>query len=570
MVGGLRLPLLLLQSVVGLVLVIACANVAGLLLARSASRRTEIAVRSAIGAGRGRLVRQLLTESVMLAVIGGAAGLALGWLTLDRLVALSASFLPVLPAVVINARVLAFTFAVSVVTGLVFGALPALGASRPELAESLKSSARGSADAFARTRLRSGLTIAQIALAVMLLVVAGLTLRSLVALEKRDLGGDPDRVLRVTVPFTGLFRQVGSYKGYPLVEASPKVVPTIDGLLDRLQAVPGAASVAGASLPPFTAAGPLIPFEIEGRAPSAATNDQAGLTAAYQVVTRRFFSTMRIPLTAGREFDGRDVSTGPWGIVINAAMARQFWPNESPIGRRVRLDLTPDEQPREIIGVVSNHRNPYEATSQPSMFVLYSQQPPHTRGPSGMVMRNRMSFVIRTGGDPQGVAGAMRSAITDLDRDQPIAEVTSVHEDVMATVAPSRYIAIVLCVFAVVAVLLASVGLYGVMCYKVGQRTREIGVRMALGASRSDVQRLVMGQVLLLTLVGVLGGIAGAAGLLRAMNRLVSGVLVDVTAYDVPTYVGVSAVMIVVALLAGWVPARRALRVAPTIALRSE
>jgi putative ABC transport system permease protein len=279
---------------------------------------------------------------------------------------------------------------------------------------------------------------------------------------------------------------------------------------------------------------------------------------------------MRIPLTAGREFDGRDVSTGPWGIVINAAMARQFWPNESPIGRRVRLDLTPDEQPREIIGVVSNHRNPYEATSQPSMFVLYSQQPPHTRGPSGMVMRNRMSFVIRTAGDPQGVAGAMRSAITDLDRDQPIAEVTSVHEDVMATVAPSRYIAIVLCVFAVVAVLLASVGLYGVMSYKVGQRTREIGVRMALGASRSDVQRLVMGQVLLLTLVGVLGGIAGAAGLLRAMNRLVSGVLVDVTAYDVPTYVGVSAVMIVVALLAGWVPARRAFRVAPTIALRSE
>jgi putative ABC transport system permease protein len=566
--GELRPALSLLQSIVAFVLLIACGNVAGLLMARAASRRTEIAVRSAIGAGRTRLIRQLLTESAVLALAGGLAGLAVGWLLLKLLVTMSTTLLPALPEAPMDWRVLAFTLAVSVLTGLVFGILPALQGSRTDLVASLNASPRGTVGVLAGQRMRSVLVVAQLALAFILLIGAGLALRGFVTVERRDLGGQPDGVFRVDVPFRGMFRQAGSYKGYPLVNVDPRVNQTIDGILERLRAVPGVESVAGASLPPFTFPGPPIGLEIQGRPPAGGDP----LAASFQVVTRGFFATMRIPMEQGREFDERDTAAGPWGIVINRTMARRLWPDGNPIGQRLVLDMTADEQPREVIGVVRDYRaSPHEELSQPAaMFVLYSQQPLHTRGPLGAVMRNRMNFVVRTAGDPGSVAGAIRSTMAGLDREQPVPEVSAVSADLAEVVAPWRYTAVVFVLFAGVATLLAAVGLYGVMSYGVGLRTREIGIRMALGADRGEVMGLIMRRVMLLAALGLGGGLAGALALSRVMSSLLSGVLAGVPPTDVVTYLGVTLLMAIVALLAGWIPTRRALRVAPTVALRCE
>jgi putative ABC transport system permease protein len=571
MVGNLRPALVLLQGVVGFVLLIACANVAGLLLVRATARRTEIAVRAAIGAGRGRIVRQLLTESVVLATAGGLAGLVVGWLLLRLLVTMSGSFLPTLPDVEIDARVLVFTLATSILTGIAVGVLPAFEASRPDLVDALKSSAKGAVAVFARQRVRRTVVVAQIALSFVLLIGAGLTLRSLVRLETRDLGGDPDGVLRLNIPFTGMFRQVGSAGGYPLAEAVGDVTGTIERILDRLRLVPGVQAVAGASLAPYVSSGPLIGFSVDGQVPPASDEQGSALNAAYQIVTPAFFATMRIPMERGREFDDRDTAGGPWGLVINAAMAHRFWPGEDPLGRRVLIDMTADEQPRDIIGVVSDYRSsPYELDTEPAMFVLYRQQPAHTRSPVGLIMRNRMNFVLRTSSDPASIAGPVRAAMAEIDPNRPVSDLQSVEQYLGLALAPSRYATVVFSLFAGIALLLAAVGTYGVMSHGVGQRTREIGIRMALGARPLDVLRLVMGQVLLIAGVGVALGLGGAVALTRLMPNLVAGMTWGVQPTDVLTYVAVSAVLTLVACLAGWIPTRRAIRVAPTVALRCE
>lgn len=571
--GDTRLALMLLQGVVGTVLLIACGNVAGLLLARSSSRRTEIAVRAAIGAGRGRIIRQLLTESALLAVIGGLAGIAVAWILLKLLVVMTAASMPVvgnLPALVLGGRVLAFTLGASLLTGLVFGTLPALQSSRSDLVESLKSSARGAMDGFGRQRLRSGVVVAQIALAFVLLVGAGLFINSFVRLVTTDLGGDPHGVLTFTAPFKGS-RPVGHYKGYPLIEINPTVPQTIDRILERLRTLPGVVSAAGSSFAPFTGAGSLMAFSIEGRSAPMTDDQRQAISAGCQLVTPAFFATMKIPMARGREFDARDTATGPWGIIINETMAKWFWPDEDPIGQRLTIDLTPDEQPREVIGVVRDFRSsPYERNTRPAMFVLHTQEPPHTLGPVGTSTRNRMNFVIRVAGDPSMAIPVIRFAMADLDRDRPITEVQPLEQAVATMVNPSRYAMTILGLFAAVATLLAAVGIYGVMSHGIGQRTREIGIRMALGAKRGDVLSLIMRRVVVLAVIGVGSGIAGAVILLRVMTSLIAGVLVDVAPNDLPTYVAVSALMAAVALLAGWIPARRAIHVAPTVALRCE
>lgn len=565
--GDLRSALVLSQSVVGFVLLIACANVAGVLSVRSTARRTEIAVRAAIGAGRWRIVRQLLTESVVLAIVGGFAGLAVGWVLLKLLVTMSASFLPTLPDVAIDIPVLVFTFAAAVVTGLIVGVLPALEASRPDLVEALKASAKGAVAAPAGQRIRRTIVVAQIALSFVLLIGAGLTIRSFVQLQTRDLGGDPQGVLRANVPFTEMFRQVGSYEGFPLVEATGDVSGAIDQILDRLRALPGVQSVAGASLPPFVTAGPSIGFSIEGRAAPGGDGEQQ---AAYQVVTPGYFATMRIPMERGREFDARDTAGGPWGIVINAAMARRFWPDRDAIGQRVRIDMTQDEQPREVIGIVSNYRSsPYELEPAPAMFVVYRQQPTHTRGPMGAMMRNRMNFVLRTAADPAAAAGAVRAVMREIDPDRP-ADLQSVRQSLELVLAPSRYNSIVFGLFAGVALLLAAVGTYGVMSHGIGQRTREISIRMALGARPIDVWRLVMGEVLVTAGVGVVLGLAGALALARLLPGILAQLAWGVRPTDFLTYAAVSLVLAMVALLAGWIPMRRAIRTPPIVMLRAE
>jgi putative ABC transport system permease protein len=570
-VGDIAPSLILLQGVVGFVLLIACANVAGLLLVRATARRTEIAVRAAIGAGRGRIVRQLLTESTALAISGGLAGLAVGWLLLRLLVRMGGGLTPMLPDVNLDGRVLVFTLAASVLTGVVVGVLPALAASRADLVDGLKASAKGTVAALGGRRMRHAVVVAQIALSFVLLIGAGLTLRSLVRLETRDLGGDPSGVLRMQVPFTGMFRQVGSAAGYPVAEAVGDVTGTIDRILDRLRTIPGVVAVAGGSLPPYASAGPEIGFSIEGRVAPAGEASGTALTAAYQVVTPGFFATMRIPLERGREFEGRDTTGGPWGVVINAAMARRFWPGEDPLGRRVRLNMTADEEPREIIGVVSNYRShPYELETEPALFVHYRQQPKLTRSPLGLTMRNRMNFVLRTSEEPESVAGAVRAAMAEIDRERPIADLQSVEASVGLVLAPSRYAAVIFSLFAGVALFLAAVGTYGVMGFDASHRTREIGIRMALGATSTDVVRLVMRQVLLMAAVGVGLGLAGAVALTRLMPNLIASLTWGIQPIDLPTYVAVAAMLASVALLAGWIPTRRAIRIAPTLALRCE
>jgi putative ABC transport system permease protein len=571
MVANLRSALVLLQSVVGFVLLIACANVAGLLLVRAAARRTEIAVRAAMGAGGGRIVRQLLTESILLATAGGLAGLAVGWLLLQLLLSMSGSFLPAVPDVAINLPVLLFTLATSVLTGIVVGVLPAIDASRPDLVEALKVSVRGTAATSAPQRLRRTVVAAQIALSFVLLIGAGLTLRSLLQLETRDVGGDPQGVLRVNFAFPGSFRQVGSVGGYPLAEATGDVTGKIDRILDRLRSVPGVQSVAGASLPPFVSAGPSIGFRIEGHVAPAGLDRTGSMNAAYQVVTPGFFRTMRIPIERGREFDERDTERGQWGIVINAAMARRFWPGEDALGQRVVVEMVPDEPPREVVGIVSNYRqNTYELESGPAMFVLYRQQLKRTRSPLGVVMRNRMNFVLRTPGNPESLAGPVRRAMADVEPGEPVVDLQSAEQYLGLALAPARYAAMVFGLFAGIALLLAAVGTYGVMSHGVGERTREIGIRMTLGAESRDVLRLVMGQVLLIAGAGVVFGLVGVIALTRLLPTFVAGLTWGIAPTDLFTYVSAAVVLTVVALLAGWIPTRRAIRIAPTVALRSE
>jgi predicted permease len=566
-----QMPLVLLQSVVAFVLLIACGNVAGLLLARASTRGTEMALRTAIGAGRRRLIRQLLTESVVLALLGGAAGTAIGWMLSRALISVSTTFIPALPAAAFDMRVLAFTAAVSVATGLLFGILPALHASRGGLVEQLKPSAKGATGGTVRQGVRSGVVVAQIALACVLLVGAGLTLRSFVEIMRGDLGGDPRGVVRVDVSFRGMVRMIGSANGFTLVEVSPRIDQTIARVLDRLHAVPGVQAAAGASLPPFTVAGPDVGFSITGR-PAPATDEQrAAMTAAFQVVTRGYFSVLRIPMDRGREFDTRDLPGNPWGVVINRAMADRFWPGGNPLGERILINMTADEQPREIVGVVTSYReNPYLETTRPAMFVLHDQQPLTTRGPVGMVMRNRMNFVVRGAGDAGALAGSIRAAMADMDREQPAPTTRPVEEDMRLAVAPSRYVTLVCLLFAGVATLLAALGIYGVMSHGVSVRTREIGLRMAIGADRGDVMRLIMRRVVWLTVAGLAIGLVGAAALTRVLSRVTDQVLVGVEPFDILTYAAVALVMAAVALLAGWIPTRRAIRVAPTVALRCE
>ncbi len=566
--GNFRPVLSVLQAIVGLILLIACGNVAGLLLARSSSRRTELAVRAAIGAGRMRLLRQLLTESTMLALAGGVVGVAVGWLCLRLLVTTSAAFLPDLPKTTIDVRVLAFTCLVAVCTGLLFGILPALQGTRTNLVESLKSWSGDRVHVLAGQRLRAGVVVVQLALAFVLLMGAGLTLRTLVKLETADLGGQPEGVLRIGYQFVGMFRlSGGSVHGYPLVDVSPRVSQTTSRILERLRGIPGVESAAGASQPPFTAAGLPIGLRILGGSPD---EPPEAPTASFQVVTPGFFSTLRIPMTRGREFGDDDAAAGPWGIVINQAMASRCWPGADPIGQHVLLDLTEDERPREVIGVVSDFRsNPYEEQSQPAMFVLYSQQPLHTRRPLGQMMRARMNFVVRGAGDPAALAGGVRAAMRDFYGDRSAPDVRVVEQDVANVLEPSKDVAVIFGVFAGIATLLAAVGFYGVMSHSVGLRTREIGIRMALGADAGEIFGLIMRRVALLAALGLAGGLAGGLALRGVISKL-SSVVVGVPATDPPTYIGVSLLMAGIAFLAGWIPTRRAIRVAPTVAMRCE
>jgi putative ABC transport system permease protein len=563
MFGFIGRPLLLLQGAVAFVLLIACANVAALLMARASSRQTEVAIRAALGAGRGRIFRQFLTESLLLSIFSGVLGVWLAWGIVRLLVAMAPKWLPMLHAIRIDGQVLLFSAAISLFTGLIFGVIPAAQGSKAAFVESLKAATRGVTVGGARHRVRTVLVAGQLALALMLLIGSGLLIRSFLRLQGADLGCDPHGLLtfRYRFPDKRFSKPVGPYNGKVLWELSEVPAATITRVFQRLQTVPGLRSVAGVVYPPLTGSNPL-PFTIPGR--EVANADE--FTADFYPVTPNFFNTMKIRLVRGRDFTDRDTAHAPWVAIVNETMARRFFPNESPIGKRIRVDLSPEDQLREIIAVVRDIPASHPQTKQdPAIFIPFVQAAAHSTGPyTGFHLQ--MTFLVRTAGDPMSALPAVRSAVEEVDKNQPLIDPRTEDSYLAEQAQYPRYYSMLLGLFAAVATGLAAVGIYGVMAYAVERRTREIGIRMALGAGVWDVLKLIFRQALVAIAGGVAVGIAGAT----VLTRFISSEIWEVKTTDPGTFAGLTALLMAVAIFACVVPTRRAVQVDPTNALRHE
>ena len=572
--GELRNPLLTLQGAVAFVLLIGCANVAGLLLARAASRRTEVAVRTALGAGRRRIIRQLITKSFPLSLLGGIMGVVLSWGGLKLFVAAAPPGFPRLDELSLDVSVLGFTAVVVVLTAVIFGIVPAVQASKPDLVGSLKESGRSGTDGVTRQYLRSALVTAQIAFALVLLIGAGLMINSFIRVQKNDLGADPRNVLTFDFRFaqSDSIKPYGRYRGLGLWDVSPVPALTFDRIVERMRSVPGVLSAAAISRPPLNSPGIPMPFLIEGRPappPSAASDggsQQQGQTANYFSITPNFFATMKIPILRGRDFNAQDTASGNLAIIINQSMARRFFANEEPISKRITLDFVPDERPREIVGIVGDTRSSrLQQEPAPAMYVPHVQQTPRWMGPQ-WADRAGMYFVLRTSGDPMSLVETVKRAVADVDLSRPATNFRTVQQYLDQQTQYLRLYILLLGIFGSIAAVLAAIGIYGVMAYSVAERTREIGIRMALGADSSDVLKMVMRHALLLVGLGLTFGLAGSL----ALTRLIKSGLYGVTATDPATYFAISVLLIVVAMIACFIPTRRAVRVDPTIALRYE
>jgi putative ABC transport system permease protein len=543
-VGDIRPALLILLAAVACVLLIACANVANLLLARATSRHKEMAIRSALGANRIRVIRQLLTESVLLSLLGGAVGLLLAVWWSDLLVALGKEDIPRAIQVGLDWRVLAFTAGVSLLTGLVFGMVPAFQASRTELTESLKEGGRSGGGGARRNWMRSALVVSELAVAVILLVGAGLLIQSLWRLQKVDSGLQPDHVLTFTVSISDV--------KYPSEQQSQ----FFQQLRTKLESLPGVEGASGVLPLPLSGDRFSISFEIDGR--PVAKKDQP--SADFFVADAGYFKAMGIPIVKGRDFNQFDQHKSAQVVIVTEAFARQFFPGEDAVGKRIKPGMSTFDgeksQMREIIGVVGDIRNrSLSVESKPAYYVPETQVP-----------FNQLSMVVRTTGDPHVLINAVGKEVLALDKDVPVYSVKTMNEYLASSVAAPRFNTTLLSIFAGVALVLTIVGLYGVMSYSVAQRTNEIGIRLALGAQRRDVIALVVKQGLLLVLFGLLIGLPSAF----ALMRLISGLLFGVTNKDPMTFVSAAVVLSVVGLLACYIPALRATRVDPMEALRCE
>jgi putative ABC transport system permease protein len=542
-VGDVRSPLAVLLAAVLLVLAIACANVANLLLAAGAARRRELAIRSAIGADRRRIVRQLLTESVVLSVGGGALGVALAIWGVGPLAALAPADISGLGHVRVDGAVLAFALGVSVLTGLVFGLAPALQTSDPDLQSALKLEGRSATPGRSRQRLRAGLLVAEVALALMLLAGAGLMVRTMLRLRAVDPGFDPSGVLALTVvlPETRYATPEGRKQFF-------------DGALERMRALPGVRSAEAAFCPPLGGGCWGSVYLIEGR-PTPAQADIP--SAAFNIVTPGYFEAMGIPLREGRAFDEADRTYDPPVIVVNEAMARLYWPQESALGKRIKQGFPEDDAPyREIVGVVADvPQEGLDVAAHPEVYEPYAQH-----------RISAMTLMVSASGEPERLARTAAAQIGAIDPDQPVQDVQPLSRYVADSVARRRFYAELLGGFAGLALFLAAIGVAGVVSYGVAQRRGEIGIRLALGAERRDVLVLILGQGMRLVLTGEAVGLLGALGLTRVLANLLFGV----GATDAATFAGVSALLAAVALVACWLPARRAVHADPLAALRSE
>jgi putative ABC transport system permease protein len=554
-VGPVRAVLWILFGAVGFILLIACANVAHLLLAHCNGRRQEFAVRGALGASRSRLVGQMLVESVVLSFLGGGLGLALAFWSVDLVRMFGPADIPRLHTVSVSAGVLAFTLLLSLLTGILFGVGPALQASRGSLEDTLKEGGRGSWGEGGRGAFRRVLVTGELAVCLVLVVGAALLVKSLLRLEGIRPGFDPRNVLTFQMSLPAKYGTPESQDAF------------YRQILERFRTIPGVdAAAAINSLP--TELGPDLPVSVEGR--SHADPNEADGECQYRAISADYFRLMRIPLRRGRPFSERDSLHSPSVAIVNETAARAMWPDEDPIGKQVRIGKTmgpewSDPGPREVVGIVADIHDLGLAQPAPlEIFVPYAQVPPTIVAME--VKQLPPAFVVRTKGRPRAARAAVQDAILAVDRNQAIAGVRTLEEILSASVAAQHFNTWLLSLFAFLALALALVGTYGVVSYTVNQRTPEIGLRIALGAQRGDVMRLVLGGGMRLVCLGVGIGWLAALGLTRVLSHALFGV----TATDPATFVTVGLALGGVAFIACAVPALRAVRVAPMDALRRE
>ena len=541
--GDMRRPLLVLLGAVTFLLLIACANVANLLLARASVRQREIGIRVALGASRARIVRQLLTENVLLSVTGGTLGLVLAFWGLHSVVALGPSDIPRLSSIRIDYYVLCFTLVLSLGTGMIFGLAPALTVSGLQLNDALKEGGRGSSEGSRGRRLRGALAMSEIALSLVLLIGAGLLTRSFLRLQHVNPGFNPDHILTVRFSLPN-----EKYK------EDQQVSIFYEQLLSRVVRQPGVETAGVTNNLPIGEVDqlPLLYFRIYGRAKSLTAELP---DAEARIVSPDYFRAMQIPLRRGRYFDSRDTKGAPEVALISETVARRYFPNEDPIGKRITLHTVLEEW-STIIGVVGDVKgSTLTVEPYPQIYSCYLQSP--TRS---------MTLVARTTGDPLAISGTVREQVRSLDSEQPLYNLRSLEQVLVGSIARPRFNLFLIAILGGVALLLATIGIYGVISYSVVQRTHEIGIRIALGAKHGDVVRLVVGQGIFLAAVGLGMGLVAAIAVTRAMAALLYGI----SATDPATFLGVAFVLGGIALLASYIPARRATRIDPMIALRYE
>ncbi len=539
MVANVRTAVLVLFGAVGFVLLIACANVASLLLSRALSRRKEIAVRIALGASRASVIRQLLTENLLLAMMSGALGVAISVVSARAMSTLPANALPRINRVEIDGQVLAFTVLVSVLTGILFGLAPALHVSKPDVQIVLRDEGRGTAGGRRRNFARSLLVVSQVALSLILLIGAGLLIRSFMNLQQVELGFNPQGVLVMNIA---------------LPRSRYSTAAQTAGFFDRV--VSQAASVPGVRAAAVSAGLPLHPARYSPLLPEGTPEVPLGQRPLFSIVavSPAYFETMGIPLLRGRALSARDRDGAPLVAVVNEAFARRFWPNENGLGKQVRIgNMT---QPTVVVGVAGNVKNIFLAVeSVPELYYPLEQRPSHS-----------MNLIVRCEGDPRRLSNPLRSQILSIDKEQPVTDVRTMEQHLANSITPNRLTTLLLGIFSILALLVATVGLYALIAYSVAQRTQEMGVRLALGAMPRDIRRLVMRQGFFLVISGVAIGLTGSYALTRVMKSL----LYQVSPTDVWAYGLCTLLFVAVALVASYVPARRASNCDPSEALRYE
>ncbi|HSS19142.1 MAG TPA: ABC transporter permease [Pyrinomonadaceae bacterium] len=538
--GNVRSSLWILLGAVGFVLLIACGNVANLLLVRGAERTREFAVRSALGAARARLVRQLLTESILLALLGGTLGVMFASWGVKLILAFNTAKIPRIEYVSLDWRVLVFALGLSLLTAVLFGLIPAAQFSSPNLRSSLTDGSRGAVGKSAQHWVRNSLVVTEVAVALMLLTGAGLLVRSFVSVTRVDPGFETDRLVALQVFLSRNYQKTEEITGF------------FDQSLEKIKAVPGVEAAAIVASPPFINLEQDAPFTIQGHPPPPKGSEPSSY---YTEVSADYLRTLNVPLRQGRFFTGFDRGGSASVAVINQAMAERFFVNEDPIGKKVTVMFDQPET-REIVGVVGNVlHSGLDSNPRPELFVPHSQSP-----------NTQMTFVVKTTADPASLLPAVKNAIREVNHNQTFAKTATMKELVADSLKQRRFNLFLLVSFALVALILAGVGVYGSINYSTKQRTQEIGLRMALGAQSFDVLRLIVGQGLVLSLLGVGIGLVGSFGL----TRLMRGLLFGISPTDPLTFAAIALLLTAIGVVASWIPARRAMKVDPLEALRYE